>query len=76
MNYGAINADLLARILTAPRLTATQFRALLDAYQLNPERVSAARVGQPDPAQAASALAHYAVLNGQLTGQGGRHVVH
>ncbi|MCD2449746.1 hypothetical protein GO003_005000 [Methylicorpusculum oleiharenae] len=45
VNYGAINADLLARILTAPRLTATQFRALLDAYQLNPERVSAARVG-------------------------------
>jgi transposase len=75
LNYGAINADLLARILTAPRLTATQLRALLDAYQLHPERVSAAGVGQ-EPAQAASALAHYAVLNGQLTGQGGRHVVH
>jgi len=76
VNYGEISADLLARILTAPRLTATQLRAMLDAYQLNPERVSAAMVVQPDPAHASSALAHYAVLNGQLTGQGGSHVVH
>ena len=76
VHYGDISADLLARILTAPRLTATQLRAMLDAYQLNPERVSAAMAAQPDPAHASSALAHYAVLNGQATGQGGSHVVH
>lgn len=76
LHYGGIGADLLERILTAPRLTATQLRARLDAYQLNPERVSAAMAAQPDPAHASSALAHYAVLNGQSTGQGGSHVVH
>jgi hypothetical protein len=74
--YGCISADLLERILTAPRLTATQLRDLLDAYQLNPERLSAATTDQPGP-DSSSALAHYAVLNGQLTGQGGEsHVVH
>jgi transposase len=76
LQYSGISADLLERILTAPRLTATQLRSMLDAYQLNPERVSAAMAAQPDPAHASSALAHYAVLNGQLTGQGESHVVH
>ena len=76
VHYGEISADLLERILTAPRLTATQLRAMLGAYQLNPERVSAVMAAQPDPAHASSALAHYAVLNGQATGQGGSHVVH
>jgi transposase len=75
LHYGNIGADLLERILTAPRLTATQLRAMLDAYQLNPERLSAAMVAQ-DPAQSVMALAHYAILNGQLTGQGESHVVH
>lgn len=75
LHYGNIGADLLERILTAPRLTATQLRAMLDAYQLNPERLSAAMVAQ-DPAQSVMALAHYAVLNGQATGQGGSHVIH
>jgi len=69
-------ADLLERILTSPRLTATQLRAMLEAYQLNPERLATALADQPDPAHALSALAHYAVLNGQLTGQGESHVVH
>jgi len=41
----------------------------------SPERLSAAMVTQ-DPAQSVMALAHYAVLNGQLTGQGENHVVH
>jgi sRNA-binding protein len=75
VHYGGISTDLLERILTAPRLTATQLRAMLEAYQLNPERISAARAEQPVP-DSASALAHYAVLNGQLTGQGESHVVH
>lgn len=74
--FGDISADLIERILTAPRLTATQLRAMLDAYQLNPERLATALADQPDPAHALSALAHYAVLNGQLTGQGESHVVH
>jgi transposase len=76
VQYGSIGADLLERILTSPRLTATQLRARLEAYQLNPERVSVATAAQPDPAHASKALAHYAVLNGQLTGQGDSHVVH
>ena len=74
--YGDIDADLLERILTSTRLTASQLRAMLEAYQLNPERVSVATADQPDPAHAAKALAHYAVLNGHLTGQGDSHVVH
>lgn len=76
LRYGGISADLLERILTAPRLTATQLRAMLEAYQLNPERLSTALADQPEPTHAFSALAHYAILNGQLTGQGESHVVH
>lgn len=76
VNHDDISADLLERILTAPRLTATQLRARLEAYQLNPERLSTALTDQPAPAHAFMALAHYAVLNGQLTGQGESHVVH
>ncbi len=34
LQYGGINAELLERILTAPRLTATQLRDTLDAYPL------------------------------------------
>jgi hypothetical protein len=76
LQYGGINADLLERILTAPRLTATQLRAMLEAYQLNPERLSTALADQPAPAHSFMALAHYAVLNGQLTSQGESHIVH
>jgi hypothetical protein len=76
MHYGGISADLMERILTAPRLTATQLRTMLEAYQLNPKRLSTATADQPDPAHSASVLAHYAVLNGQLTGHGESHVVH
>jgi hypothetical protein len=76
VQYGSISADLLERILASPRLTATQLRDILDAYQLNPERLSAATTDQPGPTHTSSALAHYAALNGQSTGQGERHVVH
>jgi len=75
VHYDGISTDLLERMLTAPRLTATQLRAMLEAHQLNPERISAARADQPVP-DSASALAHYAVLNGHLTGQGESHAVH
>jgi transposase len=76
-HYGGISADLLERILTAPRLTATQLRGMLGAYQRNPERLSTMTANQqPGPARSSSALARYAVLNGQLAGQGESHVVH
>ena len=74
-HYGGISVDLLERILTTPRLTATQLRDVLAAYQLNPERLSTTIVDQPAP-DSASALAHYAALNGQSTGQGESHVIH
>ncbi len=73
--HGEINADLLARILASPRLTATRLRDMLLAYQQHPERLSvdmAVKIQSSDPIS----LAHYANLNGQLTGQGERHVVH
>ncbi|MDD5267872.1 MAG: hypothetical protein PHO08_12210 [Methylococcales bacterium] len=72
---GDISADLLERILRSPRLTASQLRDILEAYQLNPGRLSAEAAAQPIP-DSSSALANYAVLNGQLTGQGERHVDH
>ena len=75
LHHGSIGAELLERILTAPRLTTTQLRDTLDAYQLNPERLSTATTYQPMP-DSASALAHYAVLNGQSSGQGESHVIH
>ncbi len=75
VQYGKINAELLERILTSPRLTASQLRDRLEAYQLNPERLSTATADQPIP-DASGALAGYAALNGQSTGQGESHVVH
>jgi transposase len=72
--YGNIGAELLERILIAPRLTATQLRDTLEAYQQHPERLAAATTVQP-VSESLSALAHYAALNGQSSGQGERHVV-
>lgn len=73
--HGEINADLLARILASPRLTATRLRDMLLAYQQHPGRLSVDMAVKIQPGDAIS-LAHYANLNGQLTGQGERHVVH
>jgi len=75
LQYGSIGAKLLERILTAPRLTASQLRDRLEAYQQNPGRLSAATVDQP-VFDSTGALARYAALNGQPTGQGESHVVH
>jgi hypothetical protein len=75
VQYGKINAELLERILTSPRLTASQLRDRLEAYQLHPERLSTATADQPVP-DASGALAGYAALNGQSSGQGESHVVH
>ncbi len=72
--YGDIHADLLERILTSPRLTVSQLRDMLEAYHFNPGRLSA--LADPSGSDSSSALAHYAVLNGQLIGQGESHVVH
>jgi transposase len=73
--FGDISTELLERILIAPRLTATQLRDTLDAYQQHPERLVATTTSQP-ASDSVSALAHYAVLNGQSGGQGERHVVY
>lgn len=73
--YGDIDADLLERILTSTRLTASQLRAMLEAYQLSPGRLSAATADQPVP-DSSGALAGYAALHGQSAGQGESHVVH
>jgi transposase len=75
VHYGEINAGLLERILTSTRLTASQLRDRLEAYQLHPERLSAATVDQSVP-DSSGALAGYAALNGQSTGQGESHVVY
>jgi len=75
VQYGEINAVLLERILTSTRLTASQLRDRLEAYQLHPERLSSATVDQPVP-DSSSALAGYAALNGQSSGQGESHVVY
>lgn len=75
LHFGSIGAELLDRLLTAPRLTASQLRDRLEAYQQNPGRLSAATADQPAP-DSSGALAHYAVLNGQSTGQAESHVVH
>ena len=75
LHFGSIGVELLDRILTAPRLTASQLRDRLEAYQQNPGRLSAATADQPVP-DSSGALAHYAVLNGQSIGQGESHAVH
>jgi transposase len=75
VQHGEINADLLERILTSTRLTASQLRDRLEAYQLHPDRLSTATADQPVP-DSSCALAGYAALNGQSTGQGESHVVH
>ena len=75
VQHGEINADLLERILTSTRLTASQLRDRLEAYQLHPERLSSATVDQPVP-DSSGALAGYAALNGQSSGQGVSHVVY
>jgi hypothetical protein len=72
--FGDISAELLERILSGPRLTATQLRDTLNAYQQHPERL-AATTNQPK-SDSVSALAHYAVLNGQSGGQEEHHAVH
>ena len=49
VQYGEINADLLERILTSPRLTASQLRDRLEAYQLSSGRLSAATADTTRP---------------------------
>ncbi len=75
LRHSNIAAELLERILSAPRLTASQLRDRLEAYQLNPERLSAATANQPIP-DSSDALAGYAALNGQSGGQGESHAIH
>jgi len=72
--YGQVNDDALACILERSQLTATGFRASMEAWQYHLER-SAEETPTTTP-QEPTKLSRYRALNGQPTGQGGRHVVH
>jgi hypothetical protein len=73
---GKIPADLWARILASPRLTATLLRDTLEAFRQHPERLLAKKDDYKSPAPASGALAKYTALNGRLTGQGEGHAIH
>lgn len=76
LKYGPVGADLLERILTLPRLTVTQLRDTLEAFQQRADRTAPWTTHPLDQTHSNPALAHYAKLNGQSSGQGERHVVH
>ena len=74
--HGTVDAELLARTLDIPRLTATGLRDRLEAYQQHPQRLNEKILSTEEILKNRDALAHYASLNGQLAGQGERHVLH
>ena len=79
--YGAIEPELLSRLINTPRLTATGLRERLAAFQQHPERNSnsISQTQQNTTRQinhGNDSLARYAVLNGQPSGQGESHVIH
>jgi hypothetical protein len=77
--YGAIEPELLSRLINMPRLTATGLRDRLTAFQQSPERSGDAQPQQNTAHQVNlgnGALAHYGVLNGQPGGQGEIHAIH
>jgi len=77
--YGAIEPELLSRLINTPRLTATGLRDRLVAFHKNPERNNGTQAQQNTTHQvnqSHAALAHYGVLNGQPSGQGENHVIH
>jgi transposase len=73
--HGVIHDDLWQRLLRSPRLTATQLRERLSAYQHRPERIRESPADQRS-GQQATALTAYAHLNGRPSGQGESHVIH
>ena len=80
--HGAIDTDLMERIIQASRLTATGFKERLEAFQQQPERLQETATSSmiehtaTTTATNATALARYRALNGQSTGQGEHHVSH
>jgi transposase len=76
--YGPVKDKALTRILKRSQLTATGFRACLEAWQYHLERTAAEETtteATTSP-RAATKLARYRALNGQPSGQGGRHAIH
>jgi hypothetical protein len=74
--YGCIEPELLERILTTTRLTATQLRDMLAAYQQHSERLKAGESENTIQGNASKELGIYAKLNVRSGGQGESHVVH
>jgi len=80
----SISAQLLQRLIYTPRLTATGLRDRLAAYQQGREQNKTPITENTPPEgikaeltkEANKALAHYAALNGHLSGQGESHVLH
>ncbi len=77
--HGEIDAQLLARLIDTPRLTATGLRDRLAAYQQHPERgnieeMPASQYAQKSQSKTNDSLARYGVLNGRPDGQGESHV--
>jgi len=75
-NYGCIEPELLERILTTTRLTATQLRDMLAAYRVHSERLQAGESENTIQGNASKELSIYARLNVRSDGQGESHVVH
>ncbi|MCK5479469.1 MAG: IS21 family transposase, partial [Methylococcales bacterium] len=74
--YGSIGDEVLERILRRSQLTATGFRACLEAWQYHLEQTASATTTDTIVATPSTKLARYSALKGQPTGQGGRHVIH
>jgi transposase len=74
--YSEMASDLLERILTTPRLTATQLRDMLAAYQQHSERLKASESENRSQGNASKDLGIYARLNVRSAGQGESHAVH
>lgn len=76
--HGAIEPELLSRLINTPRLTATGLRDRLAAFQQNPNRDNELQAQQNTPQQidqGNDALAHYGALNSQSSGQGENYVI-
>jgi C-terminal processing protease CtpA/Prc len=74
--YDCIEPELLERILTSSRLTATQLRDMLAAYQQHSERLKSDESENTIHGNASKELSIYAKLNVHSGGQGESHVVH
>lgn len=74
--HSCVEPQLLERILTTPRLTATQLRDMLAAYQQYSERLQECKSDNMVQGNASTELDIYARLNVRPGGQGESNVVH